>query len=133
LDGRVDRTTVLRAWAAALTAPAWDRPPVWLHGDLHPANILVHDGRVSGVIDFGDITAGDPAGDLAVAWMFLPADCHMVFQDAYRAAASHPAGDDCWARAKGWALNMSLVFLAHSADNQQIAAIGQRTISAVLG
>ena len=56
--------------------PGYDGPPVWLHGDLHPANILVSDGQVSGVIDFGDITAGDPADDLSVAWMLLPPDCH---------------------------------------------------------
>jgi aminoglycoside phosphotransferase (APT) family kinase protein len=65
---------VTRAWASALAAPSWDGPPVWLHGDLHPASILVHHGRISAVIDFGDVTAGDPAAELAVAWMLLPAD-----------------------------------------------------------
>ena len=66
-----DRDTVLRVWDAALAAPGYGGPPLWLHGDLHPANILVADGQVSGVIDFGDITAGDPANDLSVAWMLL--------------------------------------------------------------
>jgi aminoglycoside phosphotransferase (APT) family kinase protein len=55
--------------------PRWAEPPVWVHGDLHPANILVQRGRISGVIDFGDLTAGDPAADLSVGWMLLPADC----------------------------------------------------------
>jgi aminoglycoside phosphotransferase (APT) family kinase protein len=73
---QAERDTVLRVWDAALAAPGYDGPPVWLHGDLHPANILVNDGQVSGVIDFGDITAGDPAGDLSVAWMLLPPGCH---------------------------------------------------------
>src|SRR6266704_396718 len=85
LTGQVDRDAVLRAWVAALTAPGYDGPPVWLHGDLHPANILVNDGQVSGVIDFGDITAGDPASDLSVAWMLLPADGHAIFWSAYQA------------------------------------------------
>jgi aminoglycoside phosphotransferase (APT) family kinase protein len=56
---------------------------VWLHGDLHPANILVDRGSISAVIDFGDITAGDPAADLAVAWMLLPAGAHRAFRASY--------------------------------------------------
>ena len=123
----------MRAWRAALATPAWGRAPVWLHGDLHPANILVHRGRISGVIDFGDITAGDPATDLSVAWMLLPADCRGAFRDAYRAASGHADGDDLWARARGWALALSLACLANSADNPLIAAIGRHTIDAVLG
>src|SRR5690349_8740225 len=86
LVGQVDRDAVLRAWVAALTAPGYGGPPVWLHGDLHPANILVADAKVSGVIDFGDITAGDPASDLSVAWMLLPLSCHGIFWSAYQAA-----------------------------------------------
>ena len=131
LGGSVDRAAVLDMWQAALATPAWDRPPVWLHGDLHPANILVHRGSISAVIDFGDITSGDPAGDLSVAWMLLPAECHNAFRDAYRAAGQHSAGADMWARARGWALALSLAFLANSADNPMIAGIGQRTLSAV--
>jgi hypothetical protein len=70
--------------------------------------------------------------------MLLPADCRSAFRDAYRAAGGHAAGghadsDDTWARARGWALALSLAFLAHSADNPLIAAIGRRTIGAVLG
>jgi aminoglycoside phosphotransferase (APT) family kinase protein len=76
LGGLVDRRAVMRVWEAVIVAPTWDRSPVWLHGDLHHANILVHRGRISGVIDFGDITSGDPATDLSVAWMLLPAECH---------------------------------------------------------
>jgi aminoglycoside phosphotransferase (APT) family kinase protein len=131
VGGIVDRGTVVRVWQAALATPAWGGAPVWLHGDLHPANILVHRGTISAVIDFGDITAGDPAVDLSVAWMLLPADCRGAFRDAYRAASGHADSDDTWARARGWAL--SLASLAHSADNPLIAAMGRRTIGAVLG
>ena len=52
--------------------PAWDRPPVWVHGDTHPGNLVVRDGELVAVVDWGDLTAGDPASDLVVAWMLLP-------------------------------------------------------------
>ncbi|HEY2692253.1 MAG TPA: aminoglycoside phosphotransferase family protein [Streptosporangiaceae bacterium] len=130
VGGRVDRRAVMRVWDAAVAAPVWDGPPLWLHGDLHPANILVHRGRLTGVIDFGDITSGDPATDLSIAWMLLPAEHHGAFLDAYAAGGGARGG---WARARGWALALALVFLAFSADNPMLAGIGQRTIGAVLG
>jgi aminoglycoside phosphotransferase (APT) family kinase protein len=128
---RVDRDAVLRAWDAALAAPGYDGPRVWLHGDLHPANILVNDGQVSGVIDFGDITAGDPASDLSVAWMLLPAGRHASFWSAYEAAGGG-VGDALRARARGWALNLAIVLLAHSDDNPVLRQVGRRTLRAVL-
>ena len=128
---QVDREAVLRVQDAALAAPGYDGPPVWLHGDLHPANILVDDGQVSGVIDFGDITAGDPASDLSVAWMLLPPDRHDSFWSAYQTAGGR-VGDALRARARGWALNLAIVFLAHSEDNPVLLEVGRRTLSAVL-
>jgi len=132
LEGSIDSAAVTRAWASALAAPVWDGPAVWLHGDLHPANILVDRGLISAVIDFGDITAGDPASDLAVAWMMLAADAHPAFRAAYARASPHRVSDDLWARAEGWALALALVFLAYSADNPMMAGIGERTLAAVL-
>lgn len=123
----VDEAAALRVWAAATSAPRYDGPPVWLHGDLHPANVLAHDGRISGVIDWGDITAGDPATDLSAAWAVLPLEHHDAFWKAYGAG-----GDALRARARGWALRLGLVFLAFSADNPAMHAIGQRTLSRVL-
>ncbi|SEF19022.1 aminoglycoside phosphotransferase family protein [Streptomyces sp. Ag109_O5-10] len=122
-----DRATALQVWETAAAAPVWDGPPVWLHGDLHPANILVDRGRISAVIDFGDITSGDPATDLSVAWMLFTAEQRVVLRRAYGRA-----DDATWERARGWALALSLVFLTHSADNPLMRSIGERTLHAVL-
>jgi aminoglycoside phosphotransferase (APT) family kinase protein len=130
--GQVDRDAVLAIWDAALAVPVWSGAPVWVHGDPHPANILVCDGRVSGVLDFGDITAGDPACDLSLAWMLLPASCHGQFRAAYAAAGNGAISDATWVRGRGWALNLAIVFLAWSADNPQLHAVGRRTLDAVL-
>jgi aminoglycoside phosphotransferase (APT) family kinase protein len=130
--GQVDREAVLAAWTAALAVPEWDGAPVWLHGDPHPANILIRDGGVSGVLDFGDITSGDPATDLSLAWMLLPATCHDLFRAAYAEAGGAPISDATWARGRGWALNLALVFLAWSADNPRLHAVGQHTLAAAL-
>ncbi|MFE3442688.1 aminoglycoside phosphotransferase family protein [Nocardia sp. NPDC059180] len=74
---------VRAVWDDAVAAPAWEGPPVWVHGDLHPANVVVSDGTVSGVVDFGDMFAGDPAWDLAAAWVILPAGGAARFFDEY--------------------------------------------------
>jgi aminoglycoside phosphotransferase (APT) family kinase protein len=123
LDGRA----VMACWQDLLSTPPWSGPPVWLHGDLHPANLLVHDGRLSAVIDFGDLTSGDPATDLAVAWMLFPSELRRTFR---RAAGD--VDDDTWARARGWALTLGVAFLANSADNPMFTELARRTLAAVL-
>jgi aminoglycoside phosphotransferase (APT) family kinase protein len=132
LGDLLDIQAVTERWEAALAAPVWPGPPVWLHGDLHPANLLVDAGRLSGVIDFGDVTSGDPATDLAVIWMLLPRAAHDRFWTAYAGAAQHEVNDALRRRTQGWALALGVVFVAHSADNPRMAAIGRRTLDALL-
>lgn len=119
-------------WRHASSAEPWDRPPVWVHGDLHPANLLTEHGTLAAVIDFGDLTAGDPATDLAVAWMLFPPAERVTFWNSYAAAADHPVDAALRLRARGWALHLGTVFVARSADNPVLAAIGATTVSAVL-
>ncbi|MFF9410374.1 aminoglycoside phosphotransferase family protein [Streptomyces anandii] len=84
LDDLADDVRAL--WDDAVAAPEWEGPPLWVHGDLHPANVVVSDGTLSGVIDFGDMFAGDPAWDLAAAWVILPAGAASRFFDVYAQA-----------------------------------------------
>nr|WP_243869264.1 aminoglycoside phosphotransferase family protein [Streptomyces liangshanensis] len=102
MKGLADTDALTAVWEAALTAPAWQGPPVWIHGDLGTGNILLADGRLSAVIDFGTLAAGDPAVDLLPAWNFLPDEVRGV----YRAALG--VDDATWARGRGWALAGSL-------------------------
>jgi aminoglycoside phosphotransferase (APT) family kinase protein len=70
--GRFAEEDIRAVWDDAVEAAEWEGPRVWVHGDLHPANVVVADGTLAGVIDFGDVFAGDPAWDLAAAWLLLP-------------------------------------------------------------
>lgn len=102
---------VRAVWADAVTAPEWEGPRVWVHGDLHPANVVVSNGTLSGVIDFGDLFAGDPAWDLAAAWVILPAGAASRFFDVY----AH-ADEATVRRARGLAALKSL-FLMQMGQN----------------
>ncbi|MER5209790.1 aminoglycoside phosphotransferase family protein [Streptomyces sp. NPDC002838] len=101
--GLVDTDAVTEVWEAALAAPAWDRPPVWIHGDLDAANLLTVDGRIGAVIDFGTLAVADPAVDLLPAWKFLPTP---AARDAFREAVG--LDEATWARGRGWAVAGSL-------------------------
>ncbi|MEV0195308.1 aminoglycoside phosphotransferase family protein [Nonomuraea sp. NPDC050691] len=99
-----DPDAVRAVWDDAVAAPDWTGPALWLHGDLHPANVLTADGTICGVIDFGDLFAGDPAGDLAAAWNLLPDGAAVRFYDAYQ-----PTPDAATLRrARGWAVRRAL-------------------------
>lgn len=102
LDGRVDRRRATAVWQDALAAPYGGRD-VWFHGDIAPGNLLVRDGRLAAVIDFGTSGVGDPACDLVLAWTFLTGRSRAAFRDA----TAQDAGT--WARARGWALWKALI------------------------
>lgn len=127
LGASVDRRAVEACWDDALAAAPHRGPAVWLHGDLHPANLVVHGGRLVAVLDFGDLTAGDPATDLAVAWMAVPAEARPRLR-----AAVGEVDDDTWRRARGWALSHAIACLATSDDHPAMAAVGAATLAAVL-
>ncbi|MEY2227648.1 MULTISPECIES: aminoglycoside phosphotransferase family protein [Streptomyces] len=99
-----DPDAVRAVWEDAVAAPVWAGPAMWLHGDLHPANVLTAGGTLCGVIDFGDLCAGDPACDLAAPWTLLPDGAVDRFHASYR-----PAVDDATRRrARGWAAQRAL-------------------------
>jgi len=107
LAGTIDLGAVTAAWEAALRAPEWEDAPVWIHGDLDSRNLLVEQGRLSSVIDFGCLGVGDPACDVMVAWKVLSADT----RDIFRAELS--VDEASWARGRGWALSQALMALSY--------------------
>ena len=113
---------VRRTWEQAVAADAWQGAPVWIHGDLHPANVVVTGGTLSGVIDFGEMCAGDPATDLAAAWLLLPAGTAARFFDAYASA-----DDAAIQRARGWAVLRALGLIGIGQNWEQGLPGGKQT------
>jgi aminoglycoside phosphotransferase (APT) family kinase protein len=110
-------------WERSLTAPI-DVHDTWIHGDLHARNVLVHEGRLSAVIDWGDLCQGDCATDLAAFWMLLPnAESRAAAMKIYGASSA------TWQRARGWAILFGAVLLDTGlTDNPRHAAMGERTL-----
>ncbi|MFD3444082.1 aminoglycoside phosphotransferase family protein [Microbacteriaceae bacterium 4G12] len=143
--GLVPRSEELRrVWEEALAAPLFDGEPVWIHGDLHPGNIVVNGAErgveraaehpapaaapsLAAVVDFGDVTAGDPATDLAAAWLCFDPAGRRAFRSAY-------GGDDSalWVRARGWAVVLATALCGNSLDDPQMARLGHETVDEVL-
>jgi aminoglycoside phosphotransferase (APT) family kinase protein len=121
MHGSID-PALRQAWVAGVAAPL-DAPRTWFHGDLHGRNVLVKDGRLVGVIDWGDMAAGDAACDLAAIWMLLPDR-----EARRRAMAAYPASDATWTRARGWAALMT-VMLPSITNNPRMPAMGQRMMA----
>ena len=127
LHGHVDVEAVIAAWEAALAVAPWSRRPVWIHGDLAAGNLLVAEGRLVAVIDFGCLGVGDPACDLMVAWTLFPPDEREVFRSALS------VDNETWARGRGWALSWALIAVPYYLDsNPVIVRDAQRTIADVL-
>ena len=123
----IDRHAALAAWEQALTAPAWDGTPVWIHTDLLRPNLLVVDGRLNAVIDFGGVGAGDPAADVIAAWsVFGPAG-----RAAFRGALD--VDDGTWNRARGYALHQAaLIIPYYTQTNPGFVTLAKHTVEEVL-
>ncbi|KRF20898.1 hypothetical protein ASG90_00250 [Nocardioides sp. Soil797] len=98
----VDPSAVLAVWEDALEAPVWEGEPAWFHGDLHDGNLLVRDGRLAAVIDWGAAGRGDPAVELNAMWGYLP----FTVAETYRTAVGLDEG--AYRRGRGFALAPSI-------------------------
>jgi len=121
--GAID-TRVIAIWNEALAAPQ-STASTWIHGDLHPRNVLCERGRIEGIIDWGDMAQGDAASDLAAIWMLLP-----NLRARLRAMAACPTVSSAtWARAKGWAVLYAAIFLDAALESDPgMVAIAMRTL-----
>lgn len=126
LEGRIDVDAATEVWEAAL-ATTWHGAPVWIHGDVSAGNLLVQEGRLSSVIDFGMLGVGDPACDLSIAWTLFGGESRTIF----RAMLPFDAGT--WARGRGWTLWKALIVAAGLTDTNAVeAAQPWRNIDEVL-
>lgn len=114
LAGHIDVELAREIWTNALDAP-WDGVDRWFHGDVAEGNLLLKDGRLAAVIDFGTCGVGDPACDLAIAWTLLGTESRQTFRDQLS------VDDDSWARGRGWALWKTLATCAHTSGNPEHA------------
>ena len=115
-----------RVWDDAMAA-AWEQDPVWFHGDVATGNLLLRDGRLAAVIDFGTSGVGDPACDVVIAWTLLPDPS----RDAFRSTLG--VDPNTWSRGRGWALWKALITLVDQLDGDADgAAVQRRVIDRVL-
>jgi aminoglycoside phosphotransferase (APT) family kinase protein len=125
--GVIDADAATAAWERALQAPAWDGTPVWIHTDLLRPNLLVRDGWLRAVIDFGGAGAGDPAADVTAAWSVF----NQAGRDVYREALE--VDDGTWNRARGYAFHQAaLIIPYYETTNPGFVAPAKRTVEQVL-
>jgi aminoglycoside phosphotransferase (APT) family kinase protein len=125
--GLIDSDAATTAWERALEAPAWQGKPVWIHTDLLRPNLLVNDGRLSAVIDFGGVGVGDPAADVIAAWSVFGPTGRAAFRSAL------DVDDGTWNRARGFALHQAAVIIPYYREtNPGFVSLAQRTIEEIL-
>lgn len=129
LDGRIDTAAAQAIWDAAGDAGIASAP-VWFHGDIAPGNLLMRDGRLSAVIDFGTSGVGDPACDLAIAWTVLDDPARALFRDRM------PWDEATWIRGRAWALWKTMLTLADASGTHNPAEESRKSravIERILG
>lgn len=109
LEDRLDVKASIEVWEAALMT-TWDKAPVWVHGDISAGNLLIQQGQLSAVIDFGQLAVGDPACDLAITWTLFKDNSREIFRKALQ------LDSDTWARGRAWTLWKALVVAAGFTD-----------------
>lgn len=118
LAGEIDTALAAEVWERALSS-LWLKPPVWFHGDMASGNLLVRDGKLAAVIDFGTSGIGDPACDLYIAWTFFD----RPGREAFRAML--PLDEETWARGRGWVLWKAMITVAGHIGVADRAEIGR--------
>lgn len=125
--GVIDSEAASAAWTSALQASPWNGKPVWIHGDLLRSNLLVQDGRLRAVIDFGGVGIGDPAADVIPAWSVF----NKAGRETFRQALA--VDDGTWRRARGYALHQALLIIPYyPATNPEFVALAKRTVAEIL-
>jgi aminoglycoside phosphotransferase (APT) family kinase protein len=119
LGAEVSRDRLMPVWEDAM-ATGWDREPVWFHGDVAAGNLLVRDGRLAAVLDFGSSGVGDPACDTVIAWTFLSGPS----RDRFRAELDVDAAT--WSRGRGWGLWKALITLVGQLERDEPQAADTR-------
>jgi aminoglycoside phosphotransferase (APT) family kinase protein len=123
----VDASAALAVWESAQAAPVFDGPPTWFHGDLIEGNLLVEDGRLSAVLDWGPFGAGDPACELHCAWLLLDPPSRALFRERLG------CDDAMWERGRGWTISLGAIGIPYYRDTvPAFAARGIKMIQAVL-
>ncbi len=131
-DG-VRRRDVETVFADLVTVDPGAEPPVWLHGDLHLGNLVVRDGTLRAAIDFGDITSGDRATDLSVAWSLFGDDDRARGEFRHLTGADRPIDDATWTRARAWAIALHVAYLQGEFTTPERITVAQRGLAAALG
>lgn len=117
-------------WDRLLATPPHAGPARWLHGDLHPGNIVVHRGRLAAVVDFGDVTGGDPATDLAAAWLCFDLEGRAAFVVRYSQLAG--ADEALWLRGRAWALVLATALLERGGREHGLEVVGSHAVRELL-
>ena len=105
LKDKINAPLATKVWETAL-ATTWNKPPVWVHGDISAGNLLIQKTKLSAVIDFGQLAIGDPACDLAIAWTLFKEDSRKIFRQML------PLDTGTWARGRAWTLWKALIVAA---------------------